>query len=317
MLNGLESLLELWNVNTLYITLFVIGIIATAVGLTIKPYKVTPLSNVVKTREKRAGMAVIIDRVTSCFPLIYAKSYLKSNLSFCLLDDAMLNLVSGIIILITILFSILIVFLLHDVGQLWYTKILIFGMGLLLPFYIAVLLIDLYKHRIVRHVPRMIDEFRSAFIKHGKIKPALRECCMHIDKGLGRIISQTADSVFPEDSLIKLKSSFSNIWFNIFVILLVNFKENGGGLVDQLYKLNRTITRYGSIEKKKAKRLIWYEIFAVGSSVFSIPAIIWLNHTIMGESTGFVMDAESNIIISRIIVFSIISLITARVLRKM
>ncbi len=316
-LNGLKSLLGLRGVSDLYILTLIFGIIAIAGGLAIKTYRVTPFSTIKKTAVKRARIVVFIDRITSFFPLTYAKSYLKSNLSFCLLDDAMLNLTSGMIILVTFLFSILIVFLLQDVGQLWYTKILIAGMGLLLPFYIAVLLIDLYKHRLTRHIPRMIDEFRSAFIKHGKVKPALKECCMYIDKGLGRIISHTADSVFLEDSLIKLRSSLNNIWFNIFVVLVINFKENGGGLVDQLYRLNRTITRYSSVEKKKAKRLIWYEMFAVASSVLSIPAVLWLNHTIMGESPGLIIDAKSNIIISRIIVFSIISLIAARILRKM
>jgi len=163
----------------------------------------------------------------------------------------------------------------------------------------------------------MIDEFRSAFIKHKKVKPALKECSLYIDKSLGRIISRAADSTFIEASLTNLRDKFNNVWFNIFVVLILNFKENGGELVDQLYKLNKTMTRYTNVEKKKNKRLIWYELFAVASSVVSIPAIFWLNSMVLGSDSSMVIDAQSNIIISQIIGFSILSLVIIRILRKM
>ena len=88
-------------------------------------------------------------------------------------------------------------------------------------------------------------------------------------------------------------------------------------MIDQLYKLNKTMTRYSNMEKKKNKRLIWYEMFAVASSVFSIPAIFWLNSMVLGSDSSMVIDAQSNIIISQIIGFSILSLVIIRILRKM
>ena len=74
-------------------------------------------------------------------------------------------------------------------GQLWYVKILLILMGLILPYYITTLLLDLYKYYISKQIPKMIDEFRSAFIKHNKVKPALKECSLYIDRSMGRIIS--------------------------------------------------------------------------------------------------------------------------------
>ena len=110
-------------------------------------------------------------------------------------------------------------------GQLWYARFMLSAMGIL-PFYTATLLIDLYTYRITRQIPMLIDEFRGVFIRHNKIRPSLKECSRYIDRGLGRIILRASDSVFLEDSLNTLKKQFNNVWFNIFTILILNFKEN-------------------------------------------------------------------------------------------
>jgi hypothetical protein len=190
-------------------------------------------------------------------------------------------------------------------------------MSIILPYYIATLFLDMYRYYIGRAIPKLIDEFRSSFIRHNKIRPALKECSVYIDKGLGGIIARAADSTFIEESLDTLKHRFDNVWFNIFVVLLLNFKENGGELIDQLYRLNRTMTRYNNVEKKKNKRLIWYEVFAVCASLFSIPAIFLVNGLILGSDQGTLIDAKTNILISQVIGFSVLSLVIIRILRRM
>jgi hypothetical protein len=175
----------------------------------------------------------------------------------------------------------------------------------------------MYRYYIGKAIPKLIDEFRSSFIGHKKIRPALKECSLYIDKGLGGIVARAADSTFIEKSLDTMKQRLDNVWFNIFVILLLNFKENGGELIDQLYRLNRTMTRYNNVEKKKNKRLIWYEVFAVCASVFSIPAIFLVNSLILGSDQGTLIDAKTNIIISQVIGFSVLSLVIIRILRRM
>lgn len=258
-----------------------------------------------------------LDRMTSSFPLGQMKKDFKSSLSITLIEDNMIELISSLITLVIFCSSIILAFLLLEVGQLWYAKILLAGMGLVLPYYLATLFLDIYRYHIGRSIPKLIDEFRSSFIRHNKIRPALKECSLYIDKGLGRIIARAADSTFIEQSLDTLKQKLDNVWFNIFVVLLLNFKENGGELIDQLYRLNRTMTRYNNVEKKKNNRLIWYEVFAVGASVFSIPAIFLLNSLILGSDQGVLIDAKTNIIISQVIGFSVLSLVIIRILRRM
>jgi hypothetical protein len=99
------------------------------------------------------------------------------------------------------------------------------------------------------------------------------------------------------------------------LVLILNFKENGGELTDQLYRLNRTMTRYNSIERKKSRRLIWYEVFAVSAVFLSIPAIFWMNEIILGKGS-IIVDARTNMMISQVMAFSTLSLVIVRVLRK-
>lgn len=273
------------------------------------------------SREKVAlyllSITRILDRATSLFPLSWIKKDIISSLSITLLDENVMLLLSSFITLMIFLVSMLLAFLLHGVGQLWYVKILLAGVSVILPYYVATLFLDMYRYHIGRAIPKLIDEFRSSFIRNNKVRPALKECSLYIDKGLGGIIARAADSTFIEKSLDTMKQRLDNVWFNIFVVLLLNFKENGGELIDQLYKLNRTMTRYNNVEEKKNKRLIWYEVFAVCASVFSIPAIFLVNSLILGSDQGTLIDAKTNIIISQVIGFSVLSLVIIRILRRM
>jgi hypothetical protein len=244
------------------------------------------------------------------------KTSIQTSMAITLLEDNFVKLVSSLFALVILIASILLVVLLQGVGQLWYVKILLIGMGLILPYYTATLLLDLYRYHIGKAIPKLIDEFRSSFVRYNKIRPALKECSLYVGKGLGRIVSRAADSTFIEQSLDTMRNKLDNVWFNIFAVLLINFKENGGELVDQLYRLNRTMTRYNNVEKKKNKRLIWYEMFAVCASVFSIPAIFLVNSLILGADHGVLIDARINVMVSRVIIFSILSLVVIRILRR-
>lgn len=266
---------------------------------------------------RNRGIYRILDRISSIPPFSLIAKSIRKELLLGISDEPTCIVISGAISIAVVVLGTILVLLLKDMGQLWYVKLLLCIMGLLIPYYIVTLLFDLYRYHVGRQIPRMIDEFRSAFIKHKKVRPALKECSMYIGRGLARIIAGTADSTFLEERLKLLAGRFSNVWFNIFVTLLLNYKENGGELIDQLYRLNRTMTRYSGIEKKKNKRLIWYEVFTVCASVVSIPAIFWLNNTILGGDNGMVIDAGTNRMIARVMGYSMLSLIVIRILRRM
>lgn len=301
-----------------YIIAIIAGLISILVGLVLNSSSL-PLYKQRKEKAahylKEAGS--VLDSITSFFPLRWMREDIKSSLSITLLEENAIALISCVITLAISIISVLLVFLLRGIGQLWYVKVLITGMSIVLPYYVATLFLDMYRYHISRTVPKLIDEFRSSFIRHKKIRPALKECSHYINKGLGGIIARAADSTFIEKSLETLKQRFDNVWFNIFVVLLLNYKENGGELIDQLYRLNRTMTRYNNVEKKKNSRLIWYEVFAVCASVFSIPAIFLVNSIILGSNQGTLIDAKTNIIISQVIGFSVLSLVVIRILRRM
>ena len=208
--------------NLPYVIALIAGLSFMLYGLLLSIYKKQALGWHPKaSRHFNKKYLAALDIVASLFPLNILKTYIKSDLSLNLLDGFRLNLISNIMVLVIAVVSLLLVFLLKDVGQLWYVKILYCLMSLVLPYYVSTLLLDLYKYHISKQIPKMIDEFRSAFIKHNKVKPALKECSLYIDKSLGRIISRAADSTFIEDSLTNLRDKFNNVWFNIFVVLIL------------------------------------------------------------------------------------------------
>lgn len=266
-----------------------------------------------KTLEK---VEKLISAITSVQPLKFIKLKMLQNATILIFEDRAAAIIAGVLALLVPILSIILSVALYTSGQLWYSKILLTVMGFILPYYLTTLLLDLYKYRMARQIPKLVDEFRSAFIRHNKIRPAFKECSQYIDRSLGRVISRVADSVFIDENLEALKLQFNDVWFNIFTILVTNFKESGGELTNQLYRLNRTMTRYNSIEHKKHKRLIWYEVFAVCTAVFSIPAIFWMNNLILGDSS-MIIDAQTNMMVSEVIAFSLLSLVIVRILRRL
>ena len=308
---------EYLYINIFHVVTLLAGLVALLAGILFTPFSPSPF------RKKKIGLKKDLDRlekllniVVSIFPLKQIKERIGKGLEVSLLEERTRYNISSALTVVLLSVGLTIAGFLFSMGQLWYSKIMLSGMGLILPFYMATLIMDLYRYRITRQIPGLIDEFRGAFIRHNKIRPALKECSRYIDRGLGRIILRASDSVFLEDSLITLKQKFNDVWFNIFVVLILNFKENGGELTDQLYRLNRTMTRHNSIEQKKSKRLIWYEVFAIGAAVLSVPAIFWMNGIILGQES-IVADAKTNMMISQVMAFSALSLVIVRVLRKM
>jgi len=227
------------------------------------------------------------------------------------------NCNAGVVSFIFLIMCLINIWTLRNVGDLWYTKVLVVIISIFLPYYMFTLILDLISDKINRQVPGLIDEFRGAFLKHERIKPALLECAKNTGGGLGNIVEKAVLSTDVIKSLQDLKANINNIWFGIFTQLLINYKANGGELVDQLYKLNKTMVLYNNLEKKKSKRLIWYEIFAVSVAFISIPVIFWFNTKILGSEGIMASDMEANLIVSRIIGLSIFSLVVIRVLRKL
>ena len=303
--------------NIFFVVILLVGLAVLLTGVIFTPFSSSPF-NIKKRGFKKhlERFEKLMNNVVLFYPIKQIKERMDKGLEVSLLEERKRKSIASVLTILLVFTGFFLAAILPNLGQLWYSKLMLSCIGLILPFYTATLLLDLYRYRVMRQIPGLIDEFRSAFIHHNKIRPALKECSRYIDRGLGRIISRASDSVFLEDDLNSLKQQFNNIWFNIFVVLILNFKENGGELTDQLYRLNRTVTRYNSIEHKKSKRLIWYEVFAVGAAFLSIPVIFWMNSIILGQENTIV-DTKTNIMISQVMAFSALSLIIVRVLRKM
>lgn len=264
---------------------------------------------------KKTRYLNIMEAVINKLPLKILSRKLNLSLGYFMLDELWQRKVVAVSTLFIPVAGLVMYFSLNSILVLWYTKVITLLLCLMVPYYIFTLAVDYMKYSLRLKVPRLIDSFRSSFMSHHRIKPALYECSKNIDSSLGRIIGRVSDSSDLNSSLCEIRDRINDTWFSVFVLLLVNYRENGGELIAQLYKLNRTLSRYNNIEKKKNKRLIWYELFTVAASIFSMPAILFINRLILGLDSALYYDFT--LAFAKIVIFSLLALIVIRILRRM
>ncbi len=302
--------------NKLYLSMVLVGSLLILSGLYVSIYK----KSLSKNKKQLRFVNIVrdikhIELITNRFPLKVLSNKLNEAMSYFMIETGMQR---GIVALLSLVlpFSGILLYLMIGGGlNLWYTRFITLALCIMLPYYIFTLAVDYMKYNIRLKIPLLIDSFRSSFMMHYRVKPALQECGKRTHKALGRIILRASDSSDLNESLCAIRDRVNDTWFNIFVLLILNYRENGGELIAQLYKLSRSITRYNNIEKKKNKRLIWYEVFVILTSIFSLPAIILLNKMILGLSAWSYYDTTSAF--TKVMIFSVMALVVVRTLRRM
>ncbi|MDF2988999.1 MAG: hypothetical protein K0R50_4509 [Eubacterium sp.] len=315
-LNTFFEIMDAFLKNRLYLSLILIGSLFILAGVYISIYKnslIVKTGKIGNTSFKKHLR--LLENLIYKFPFKLLSIRLEKSLSYFMLQECTLRNLVMVSTLIIPVIGLLIYLALLEALTLWYTKLVTLVLCMMVPYYVFTLIADYMKYSLKLKIPTLIDSFRSSFMMHYRIKPALLECSKNIDRSLGRIISRASDCSDLNESLSRMREKVNDTWFNIFVLLLVNYRENGGELIAQLYKLNRTITRYNNIEKKKNKRLIWYEVFTVAASIFSLPVILLLNKIILGVNPELYYDSTSSF--ARIAIYSLGALLVVRILRKM
>ena len=299
----------------LYLVMILLGLLLIFTGMYVSVYKKSVMINYKKLKSVRTGKYInVLEILISRLPLKILYRKLEKSLSCFMMKETVQQ---KMVIILTFLLpglGILMYIPLNTIMNLWYTKAATFLLCLMVPYYIFTLATDYMKYSLRLKIPVLIDSFRSSFMLHYRIKPALLDCSKNLDRSMGRIISRASDCSDLNESLFRIRDRINDTWFNIFVLLLVNYRENGGELMAQLYKLNRTITRYNNIEKKKNKRLIWYEVFTVAASILSLPAVLIINKLILGVNAGGFYDATASF--AKLAAFSLGALLIVRILRR-
>lgn len=300
----------------LYLAMLLTGTLLVLTGIYLSVYKMpSQISRIKLAFISKIKYLQKLEAITDSYPFKLLSNKIRKSISYFMVSDIAQRSIVAVLTLILPAVGIILYFVLNPGLNLWYTKLIMFALCIMLPYYIFSLGADYIKYKLRLKIPLLIDSFRSSFMTHYRIKPALRECSKNIDKTLGRIIERVSDSSDINKSLYDIRDRINDTWFNIFVLLIVNYRENGGELIAQLYKLNRSITRYNNIEKKKNKRLIWYEVFTVLASIFSLPVIILINNLILGIDAGIYYDTTAAF--TKVILYSMLALAVVRMLRKM
>ncbi len=302
--------------NKLYLSMVLVGSLLILSGLYISIYQ----KSLSKNKKQLRLISIFryikyIEFITNRFPLKILSCKLNEAISYFMLESVVQRGIVALLTLVLPISGILLYLMINGGLNLWYTRFITLSLCIMLPYYIFTLAVDYMKYSIRLKIPLLIDSFIGSFMMHYRVKPALQECGKRADKALGRIIRRASDSSDLNESLCAFRDRVNDTWFNIFVLLILNYRENGGELIAQLYKLSRSITRYNNIEKKKNKRLIWYEVFVILASIFSLPAIIFLNKMILGLSAWAYYDTTAAF--TKVMIFSLIALVIVRTLRRM
>lgn len=301
--------------NKLYITMVLTGALLILLGMYISIYKKAFAKNTKKlTLINGIKYLKCIEFITNRFPLKMLSQKLNSSISYFMVENIVQRYIVAVFTLMLPTAGILLYCLINIGLNLWYTRLITLALCLMLPYYIFTLIVDYKKYSLRLKIPILIDSFRSSFMIHYRIKPALQECCTN-NNALGRIMRRASDSSDLNESLCLIRDKIDDTWLNIFVLLIVNYRENGGELIAQLYKLNRSITRYNNIEKKKNKKLIWYEVFTISASIFSLPVILLMNKVILGIDMGLYYDTTAAF--TKVMIYSLSALLIVRILRRM
>lgn len=309
-----DSVIDVLHDFRFFLPFFLAGLLLILAGIYISVYNIVPFNFKKIKNIKEVKYLGLIELFTNRPPLKILSCKLSNSISYFLLEDLAERRMIAIFTLGLPVVGGIMYLTLNGVLNLWYTKLVTFILCMMVPYYVFTLIVDYMKYSLRMKIPNLIDCFRSSFMLHYRIKPALLECSRNMDRTFGRIMLRASDCSDLNNSLCKIRDRINDTWFNIFVLLLVNYRENGGELIAQLYKLNRTITRYNNIEKKKNKRLIWYEVFTVGASILSLPVILLLNRTILGSNTGLYYDATASF--AKVTIFSLGALLMVRILRR-
>jgi len=302
--------------SRMYLAILLIGILLILMGIYISVYKKPAQINRIKLiLISNIKYLKYLELITNRYPFKLLSDKIRSSISYFMAEDITQRSIVSVFTLILPAAGILLYCILNPGLNLWYTRLIMLALCIMLPYYIFTLAVDYIKYSLRLKIPLLVDSFRSSFMTQYRIKPALQECSKNIGRTLGRIMERVSDSSDINQSLYTIRDRIDDTWFNIFVLLIVNYRENGGELIAQLYKLNRSITRYNNIEKKKNKRLIWYEVFTVLTSIFSLPVIILINNLILGMDAGLYYDTTAAF--TKVILYSLFALAIVRVLRKM
>lgn len=263
------------------------------------------------------GFASFINKCTSVPILRNINLQFSRVLSIGLEKQLYIDIKASLLCILIILIGFVNTFIFSGIGQVWYVKAILIIISFYLPYYIATLITDLYIEQVNKKIPKVIDSFRSSFVKTRKIKESLRESGMSSNSNLNKALLEIAYKSDISEELGILGDRLKNVWFSMFVKLIQNYKTNGGELIDQLYRLNKTMILYINLEKKRSKKLIWYEVFAILSATLSIPVIFWLNYAILGSEGYIPTDSQGNMMIFRILCFTMFSLLVIRMLRRL
>ena len=227
-------------------------------------------------RENNAKMSVSLKK----YPLLYK---LQSKIAYKL---AITNTATRqeneqyaiyVIVFITMFALALMILWSQVIPNFWlpYFFILLLLISITIPWMLFSLYYDAQLAKMIKQLPRAIDEFASSYRKSNKVFHALKDSYAYMHKVIGKEFERLYKSYNTdfEDAIDFFRERVKNDWAGIFASLLMINHEQGGSIITQLDDLNTEIENDIVAKDRTRSKMLGFKLMGLGSLLLVVAAV--------------------------------------------
>ena len=187
-----------------------------------------------------------------------------------------------------------------------YFFILLLAISITIPWMLFSLYHEAQLAKMVKQLPRAIDEFASSYRKSNKVFHALKDSYSYMPKVIGKEFERLYKSYNTdfEESIEFFRERIKNDWAGIFASLLLINHIQGGSIISQLDDLNTEIENDIIARDRTRSKMLGFKLMALGSLLLVVAAV-FANMMMSADAKAYYMNVagQNEIIITLAVAF--------------
>jgi len=187
-----------------------------------------------------------------------------------------------------------------------YFFILLLAISLTIPWMLFSLFYEAQLSKMIKQLPRAIDEFASSYRKTNKVFHALKDSYSYMPKVIGKEFERLykAYNIDFEDAIEFFRDRVKNDWAGIFASLLLINHIQGGSIISQLDDLNTEIENDIIAKDRTRSKMLGFKMMALGSLLLVVAAV-FANMMMSADAKAYYMNVagQNEIILTLAVAF--------------
>lgn len=183
---------------------------------------------------------------------------------------------------------------------------LLLAISIAIPWSIFSLFYEAQLSKMIKQLPRAIDEFASSYRKSNKVFHALKDSYAYMPKVIGKEFERLYKSYNTdfEDAIDFFRARVKNDWAGIFASLLLINHIQGGSIITQLDDLNTEIENDIVAKDRTRSKMLGFKLMALGTLLLVVGAV-FANMMMSADAKAYYMNVagQNEIIITLAIAF--------------